>query len=102
MIKKKRAAKFEGPYSFCTRLAPKMRVPSASNRPWSVPAIKCDHSHAWQPRKAKPPMTVHSIHFSTAALSIRWPASTASTMVTLLRIRIKVIIPTKINGRSMP
>src|SRR6185295_16976691 len=59
---------------------------------------RCVHSHAWQPRKAKPPRIVQPNHFSTPFLSISWPEPTANTMVTELMIRMKVIKLTNSSG----
>src|ERR1700759_4782349 len=56
------------------------------------------HSNAWQPRNIKPPIIVPIIHQTTSFLALRWPASTANTIVTELKISISVIKPTKTKG----
>ena len=56
------------------------------------------HSNAWQPKNIKPPITVPIIHQTTSFFELRWPASTANTMVTELMMRIKVIKPTNTSG----
>src|SRR5262245_24160509 len=62
-------------------------------------ACKCVHSQAWQLKKARPPMIVQKIHFTTPFLSPLCPACTAKTMVTELMISINVIRLTKASGR---
>src|SRR5882757_628527 len=56
------------------------------------------HSKAWQLKNIKPPIIVPIIHQTTSFFELRWPASTANTMVTELMIRMKVIKPTKTSG----
>src|SRR5665213_3225354 len=67
--------------------------------PHQKPSLcKCDHSSAWQPKNISPPKMVNNIHTTTSFFALRWPASTASTMVTELMMRINVIKPTNTNG----
>src|SRR6185312_1540214 len=69
-------------------------------RPHHAPSChRCVHSQAWQLRNANPPMIVRIIYKVTFLRSPLWPAATASTMVTELMIRIKVIRLTNTNGR---
>src|SRR5687768_4299143 len=74
------------PYKLCCRVV----LSSHVARFPSGPAMNVDHSQTCEPRKMKPPTTVHESHLITPRLSIRWPASTASTMVTELTMRINV------------
>src|SRR5256885_15155916 len=62
---------------------------------------RCVHSHAWQLKKARPPRMVKNIYSITFFLLLAWPAPTASTMVTELMIRIKVIRLTKASGMGI-
>ena len=64
---------------------------SANRKDPPLPWMKCDHSQAWEPRKKKPPMMVNPSQRMTPLLSLRWPASTASTMVTEDTMRMNVI-----------
>src|SRR3546814_18919943 len=62
--------------------------------PHQKPAwCKCVHSKAWQPINIKPPIMVAIIQPTTSFFELRWPASTANTIVTDLIMRIKVMIP---------
>ncbi len=60
--------------------------------------MKWLHSQAWLPTKKAPPITVRNNHRITPFLSMRCPASTASTMVTELKMRMAVMRATYMSG----